>query len=66
MERKDWSEVIVDGCHWSRSQNLNAWDVFWMNWIQMRQCCRKIANGRRVAGDIRSLVIARDLKLEWD
>ena len=30
----------------------------------MRQCCRKMASGIRVAGAIRFLVNARDFKLE--
>ena len=29
----------------------------------MRQCCRKVASGRKVAGALRSLVNARDLQL---
>ena len=30
----------------------------------MKQCCRKVASGRRVAGAIRSLVNARSLQFE--
>ena len=48
-------EVYVDGI-----RNLNIWDVFWTNQVQMGQCSRKVASGRRVAGAIRSLVNARD------
>ena len=29
------------------------------------ECSRKVASGRRVAGDIRSLVNARDLQLQY-
>ena len=32
-----------------------------MNQVQMRQCRRKVASGRRVAGAMRSLVNARGL-----
>ena len=35
-----------------------------MNQVQMRQCRRKVASGRRVAGGMRSLVNARGLQLE--
>ena len=47
------------GCDWRMCQNLNTWDVFWVNRVQM-QC----VVGRRVAGNIRYLVNARDLQLE--
>ena len=30
----------------------------------MRQCCRKVASGRRIAGVIRSLVNVRGLQLQ--
>ena len=43
-------EVMVTTC-----QNINTWDVFWMNHIEMNQCYRK------VAGAIRSLVYDRVL-----
>ena len=46
------------------SHNLNTWDVFWMNQVETRQCSRKVASGRRVAGAIRFLVNARSLQLE--
>ena len=35
-----------------------------MNQVQMRQCCRNVANRRSVAGAIRSLVNVRGLQLE--
>ena len=35
-----------------------------MNKVQMEQCRRKLASGRRVAGTIRSLVNTWDLQLE--
>ena len=47
------------GCDCSMCQNLNTWDVFWMN-----LCHRKVASGKRVAGVIRSLVNARYLQLD--
>ena len=47
------------------SENLNVWDVFSTNQVQMRQCNYNLASGRRVAGTIRSLVNARDLQLEY-
>ena len=50
------------GCDW-RCQNLNSW-VFWMNQIQIRQCCQKVENGRKVAGAIRSLVKVRGFQLK--
>ena len=34
-------------------QNLNIWDVFWMNQVQIRRCCKKVVSGRRVTGDKR-------------
>ena len=46
------------------SQNLNIWDVFWTNQVQMDKCSRNVVSGRRVADAIRSLVNARDLQLE--
>ena len=42
----------------------NTWDVFWTNEVQMRQCSRRVASRRRVAGAIRSLINARSLQLE--
>ena len=46
-------------------RNLNIWDVFWANQVQMEaECTRKVAIGRRVAGAIWSLVHARDLQFE--
>ena len=35
-----------------------------MNQVQMKQCIRKMASGRRVPGVIRSLVNAKDLQLD--
>ena len=32
-----------------------------MNWLQIRQCCRKMMSGRSVAGAFSSLVNARGL-----
>ena len=46
------------------SRNLNTWDAFSMNQVQMRQCSRKVASGRKVSVAIRSLVNARSLQLE--
>ena len=46
------------------SPNLNTWDVFWTNQLQMRQCSRKMVSGRRVAGVIRTLVYARSFQLK--
>ena len=42
----------------SMSRNLNTWDVFRTNQVQMRQ------SERSIAGVIRSLVYARSLQLE--
>ena len=39
------------------SRNLNAWDLFWTN-------SRKVASGKRIAGDIRAMVNARSLQFE--
>ena len=52
------------GSDWSVCQNLNICNMFWMNHIQMSQCRRKVATGRRVASTIRSLVSDRGLQLE--
>ena len=30
-------EVYVDGVQWSMHQNLNTWDVFWLNQVLMRK-----------------------------
>ena len=52
-------------CDWNMSQNLNTWDVFCNeSGIYEAECSRKVTNGRRVAGAIRSLFHARDLQLE--
>ena len=52
------------GCNLDMCQNLNICGVFWMNRVQMMQCCRKVANGRKVASVIRSLVNVKGLQLE--
>ena len=52
------------GCDWNICLNLNVWDVFWMNQVQMRECRRKVMNGKRLAGGTRSLVNSRGLQLE--
>ena len=51
------------GCIWSMCKNLNTC-VFWINQIQMKQCCRKVVSGSRVAGAIRSLANGRSLQFE--
>ena len=38
--------------------------MFWMNQVQMRQCSRKVASKKRVAGAIKYLANAKDLWLE--
>ena len=43
---------------------LITWSLLRMNRVQMRQCRRKVASGRKVAGVIRPLVNARGLPLE--
>ena len=43
------------------SRNLNILDE---SDVGETECNKKVASGRRVAGAIRSLVIARDLQLE--
>ena len=50
---EDWSVKFAwTGCDWSMCWNLNIWDVFWTNQVQMRQSVRI------VAGAIRSLANA--------
>ena len=46
------------------SWNLNIWDVLDKLGTYGAEYSRKITNGRKVAGAIRSLVNARDLHLE--
>ena len=46
------------------SQNLNIWDVLDESGTIGAECSRKVVSGRRVAGEIRSIVNARDLQLE--
>ena len=47
------------------SRNLNIWDVFWTNKVQMRQSVvGRWRVGGGVAGAIRSLVNAWSLQLE--
>ena len=53
------------GYEGSMCQNLNNLGVFWMNHVQMMQCCGYVISGRRVVCDIRSLVNTRVLKLEY-
>ena len=43
------------GYDWSICWNLNIWDMFRMNQVQMRQCHRKVISGKRVSGIIRGL-----------
>ena len=45
-------------------QNSNIWDVYDESGTDGAECSRKVASGRRVVGTIRSLVNARDLRLE--
>ena len=52
-------EVCIDGIRLEHLQNLNTWDVFWTNRVQMR-----VASGSTVVGAIRSLVNARSLQLD--
>ena len=40
------------GCDWNICLNLNVWDVFWMNQVQMRQCRRKVGEGLQVLLDL--------------
>ena len=46
------------------SRNLNTWDVLWVNQVEMMQCRRKVASGKKTTGVIRSLINARILQLE--
>ena len=43
------------------SRNLNTWDVLWTN---EAECSRKVTSERMVAGAVRSMVNAMNLKLE--
>ena len=64
MGRRDWSvRFALTGCGCSMCRNLNIWDVFWTNQLQMRQCRRKVESRRRDVGAIRSLANARSLQL---
>ena len=56
-------KIIMEGVVRVKSA-YNTWDVFWTNEVQMRQCSRRVASRRRVAGAIRSLINARSLQLE--
>ena len=38
--------------------------MFWMNQVQMVQCCKKVVSVRKVDGATRPLVNARGLHLE--
>ena len=57
-------EVRVDGMRLNHVRNLNNWVMFWINRVQMMHCRMKVASGRRVAVDIRSLVNVRGLQLQ--
>ena len=35
-------------CNWSMCQNLNTLGVFWVNHVQMMQCCRKVVSRREL------------------
>ena len=45
--------------------NLNIWDVLDEVGTDWAECSRKVANGWKVAGAIRSLVKAKNLKIEY-
>ena len=47
-------EVLEDG----------MW-LFWMNQVQMVQCCRKVTSEKKIAGAIRSIVNFCDLQVEY-
>ena len=52
------------GCDWSICWNLNTWDVFHMNQVQMsKRVVEKVESGRRVADAIKSLVNASGFQL---
>ena len=51
-------EICVNGIRLEHVSELNTWDVFWTNRVQMRQCSRKVASERRIPDAIRSLVNA--------
>ena len=44
------------GCDWSMCQNLNTWDLFWTNQVQMGEFRRKVSSGRKIAGVIRLML----------
>ena len=47
------------------SQNLNIWNVLDESGTDRAECNKKVANGRRVTGAIKSLINVRDLQLEY-
>ena len=49
------------GCSWNICEDLNTWNVFWLNQVQVR----KVASGRRVTGAFRFLFNARAFQLEY-
>ena len=55
---------VWTGCNLRMCPNLNTLGMFWMNQVRMKQCCRKVASRKRIAGVIRSLVNARGLQLD--
>ena len=62
MQKRDCSVKFAGmGCNWSMYQSLNNWAVFWMNQVQLIPCCKKVAQGRKVAGAIKFWVNARGL-----
>ena len=67
MNRKEGleCEVHVDGIHLEHVLEFKYLGcVFIKSGTAGAECSRKVVSGRRVAGDIRSLVNARDLQLE--
>ena len=53
MGRRDWSvRFFVDGMRLEHVSEFNIWDAFWTNRVLMRQCRRKMASGRGLAGGI--------------
>ena len=52
-------------CRWDAIGTCRNLNTVWMNQVQMKQCRRKVASGRRVAGVIGSLVNAWGLQFEF-
>ena len=46
-------EVSVEGFDWSMCQNLNNWNVLWMNPVQMRQ---RVVGRCQVGGGLQVLL----------